>query len=321
MGILSESTLLNVGAVVACLLAVVYIYFKVSFRYWRQRNTPYIEPSFPFGNSRDLILLRKPLGHMFADLYKKLDGEKYGGIYTVTKPELILRDPDIIKNVLVKDFTSFHDRGIFTNEEVEPLTGHLVFLSGKRWRNLRTKLTPTFTSGKMKMMFQTLVDCGQELGSILEETAGNEENIEIKDILARYSTDIISSCAFGIESNSLKNPNSEFRQWGRKIFEPSIRTLFARTLRSIIPSLMRVLKLRVIDPNISKYFQSMVQDTVNFRENNNVKRNDFMQLLIQIKNRGELEENHSHREQNGLGNLEDKSDENGMYLPYEFIHS
>jgi cytochrome P450 family 6 len=319
MGILSEATPLNMGAVVACLLAAIYIYFKVSFRYWKQRNVPYIDPSFPFGNSRDLIFLRKPLGHLFADLYKRLDGEKYGGMYMVTKPELIFRDPDIIRNVLVKDFTSFHDRGVFINEEAEPLSGHLVFLSGNKWRNLRMKLTPTFTSGKMKMMFQTLVDCGQELGSILEESSHNQETIEIKDILARYSTDIISSCAFGIESNSLKNPDSEFRQCGRKIFKPSIRNLFLRTLSSIIPSLMRVLKLRIIDPKVSKYFQSMVQDTVNFREKNNLKRNDFMQLLIQLKNRGELEENHSHREQNGLGNLEDISGENGMYLPHEFV--
>jgi hypothetical protein len=37
----------------------------------------------------------------------------------------------------------------------------------------------------MKMMYQTLVDCGIELGTILEKIARNEEIIEIKDILAR----------------------------------------------------------------------------------------------------------------------------------------
>jgi cytochrome P450 family 6 len=62
----------------------------------------------------------------------------------------------------------------------------------------------------MKMMFQTLVECGHELGSILEKSASNEEIIEIKDILARYSTDVISSFAFGIQCNCLKNPNAEF---------------------------------------------------------------------------------------------------------------
>ena len=51
------------------------------------------------------------------------------------------------------------------DEDIEPLTGHLFLLGGSKWRNLRVKLSPTFTSGKMKMMFQILVDCGNELGS------------------------------------------------------------------------------------------------------------------------------------------------------------
>jgi hypothetical protein len=70
----------------------------------------------------------------------------------------------------------------------------------------------------------------------------------------------------------------------------------------------------------------MVQDTVTYREKNNIKRNDFMQLLIQIKNRGKVEDEHIYLEQNGHGNLENTSGENGMYLPYTFqvnkyIHS
>jgi cytochrome P450 family 6 len=315
MGFLFETSLLDVGAVVACLLTAVYVYFKISFSYWKKRKVPYIEPTLPFGNFRSRIFFRKPVGHVFADLYKKLDGEKYGGTYIFTKPGFIFRDPDIIKNVLVKDFTSFHDRGFFIDEKIEPLAGHLFLLPGNRWRNLRVKLTPTFTSGKMKMMFQTLVDCGHELGTILEETASKEEIIEIKDILARYSTDIISSCAFGIQCNCLKNPDAEFRQWGRKIFEPSIRSAIIGTLSGLFPSLIKQLKLKVFDPNVSKYFLNMFQDTVTYRENNNIKRNDFLHLLIQIKNQRKVEDEHSYPEQNGNGNMENKYGENGMYLP------
>jgi cytochrome P450 family 6 len=75
---------------------------------------------------------------------------------------------------------------------------------------------------------------------------------------------------------------------------------------------MNVLKLRTIDPDVSKYFLSMVQDIVNFRENNNIKRNDFMQLLIQLKNRGKEDDKHSYVEQNGDGNLNNKSGDNGI---------
>jgi cytochrome P450 family 6 len=158
------------------------------------------------------------------------------------------------------------------------------------------KLTPTFTSGKMKMMFQTLVDCGLELGSILEKSASDEEVIEIKDILARYSTDVISSCAFGIQCNCFKNPDAEFRQWGRKIFKPSLRISIISFFLTI-PCLFSVLKLFLFDPKISKYFSNMVDDTVKYRERNIITRNDVIQLLIQIKNKVKLDEDNESLEQ------------------------
>jgi cytochrome P450 family 6 len=230
-----------------------------------------------------------------------------------------VRDPEIIKNILVKDFHSFHDHGLFKDEDIEPLSGHLFLIGGSRWKNLRAKLTPTFTSGKMKMMFQTLVDCGHELGSILEKSANNKEIIEIKDLMARYSTDIISSAAFGIKCNCLKNPDAEFRQWGRKFFAPSIRNAVTAFLNETIPNLMGVLKVTPIDYKIARYFQSMVNDTVNYREKNNITRNDFLQLLIQIKNKVKVSEKNEIPEMNGYGNLEDKSSEDGMYVHFVFF--
>lgn len=207
-------------------------------------------------------------------------------------PRLFLRDPDLIKDVLVKDFSTFHDRGVYMNEDVEPLSGHLFTLPGRRWRNLRMKLAPTFTSGKMKMMFQRLVECGDELKFCLENIAEREEVIEVKDILARFSTDVISSCAFGIECNCLKNENAEFRQWGRKAFEPSIRTNIIGILSGIAPVVLDTLRVSTLDSDVSKYFRRMVEETVKYREENDVKRNDFLQLLIHLKQKGSLNSEH-----------------------------
>jgi hypothetical protein len=87
MGLLFETTLLDVGAVIAaCPLAVVYIYFKITFSYWKEKKAPCIKPTFPFGNFRDLMLFRKPIDHVFTDFYKKIDGEQYGGTYVFAKP-------------------------------------------------------------------------------------------------------------------------------------------------------------------------------------------------------------------------------------------
>jgi hypothetical protein len=57
----------------------------------------------------------------------------------------------------------------------------------------------------------------------------------------------------------------------------------------------------------------MVEDTVTYRERINIKRNDFMQLLIQIKNKVKLDEENENIELDGHGTLDKKSTEDGMY--------
>lgn len=123
------------------------------------------------------------------------------------------------------------------------ITANLFNITGAKWRNLRVKVTPTFTSGKMKMMFPTMVECGKELQEYINNVADGIREVDIKDVLARFTTDIISSCAFGIQSNSLKNPDSEFRKYGRKIFEPNIMAVIRGFLFNLSPNLAQYLRV------------------------------------------------------------------------------
>jgi cytochrome P450 family 6 len=266
---------------------VLYAYFKYSYSYWKKKGVVYLEPSFPFGNMGDAMLQRKSSGLIFQDFYNKLDGHELGGTFSFSRPTLIVREPEMIKNILVKDFAHFHDHGAYFDEVGDPLSAHLFMLTGVRWRNLRTKLTPTFTSGKMKLMFQVLVDCGNELRAHVDENAANGDVLEVKDILAKFSTDVIASVAFGIQCNCLKNPEAEFRKWGRKIFQTNIKTGIRDIIIFLSPTVASILKIPSVPRDVTHYFRKMVKETVEYRENNNVTRNDFMQLLIQIKNKGE----------------------------------
>jgi len=74
---------------------------------------------------------------------------------------------------------------MFCNKKIDPMTGNLFSLPGKKWRNLRVKLTPTFTSGKIKQMFAILKMCGDEFAKNLESVTQTEDSIEIKDWFGR----------------------------------------------------------------------------------------------------------------------------------------
>lgn len=270
-------------------LAGIYFYLKHVFGYWERHGIKYVEPHLIFGNIKGMGFVEHQSA-VNAKLYNQLKGTNViAGVYNFIKPNVMAIDPEFIKKVMVKDFNYFHDRGVFFNIKDDPLSGHLFNIEGPEWKSLRSKLSPTFTSGKMKMMFGAVLKVADEFKSYMDDRIGSKGgDIEIKDVLARFTTDVIGTCAFGIECNSLRNPDSLFREMGRRTFEMSaleqIRLMFTANFRDI----SRKMGLKFTKDDVTEFFMSAVKDTVAYREKNNVQRNDFINLLIQIKNSNKM---------------------------------
>lgn len=271
-------------SVVLILIGVLYLYLNVAFLYWRKRNFPYLRPTFPFGNLGVLLTRQKSMGEVYADIYRQMNGMKFGGVYLMHRPQFIVRDPEMIRNFLIKDFEYFHDHGFVFDEKIDPLTGNLFMLTGKKWKDLRAVLSPTFSSGKMKIMFETMVECGQGLTEFLDEYAYSKDNVEMNEVVAKFTTDVIASCAFGIQCNCLKHPDAEFRRWGKRMIEQSLMESIIGILYVLVPSIPIFFNLPLTSRSVSAFFRKVVRETIEFREKNAVKRNDFLQLLIDLKN-------------------------------------
>jgi cytochrome P450 family 6 len=54
---------------------------------------------------------------------------------------------------------------------------------------MRSKLSPTFTSGKMKMMFGTVSQVCDGMIDYLKPTAEENGNIEMKEVLSSFTTE------------------------------------------------------------------------------------------------------------------------------------
>lgn len=66
-------------------------------------------------------------------------------------------------------------------------------------------------------MFPLVKECGEKCAKVLETMTA--EPFDIKELCSRYTGDAIGSCAFGIETHSLDDPNSEFLKMGKRMFE------------------------------------------------------------------------------------------------------
>lgn len=95
--------------------------------------------------------------------------------------------------------------------------------------------------------------------------------------------------AFGLDCNCLDNPNTEFRKHGKMFFKvdtpaSAIKWLFVNSFQK----LSRKIGLMLNPKDAADFFLKVFSETINYREKNNFKRNDFVELLLQLKQKGML---------------------------------
>lgn len=196
----------------------------------------------------------------------------------------MVRDPELVKTILVKEFNTFYERNARSNHVTDPLSQNLFLLKGPAWRTLRVKLSPIFTSFRLKQMYPLISNCAENLAKYIEEYSAKGKALEMKEVAAKYSIDVITTCAFGIQSNCLADPNAEFREFGRQIFDFSVYRSFEFMSTFMLPSVAKVMNVKFFSSETTKFLKKVFWDTINEREEKNIQREDILQLLIQLKN-------------------------------------
>ncbi|XP_032669229.1 cytochrome P450 6A1-like [Odontomachus brunneus] len=268
---------------IVALVFTLYYYFTSTFDFWKSRGIRGPQPIPLFGNIKDVMLARKAMSDYLLEIYKRYKDESLIGVFARRTPILVVKDPNFIKDILIKDFSNFANRGLPIYEKTEPLSQHLVALEAKRWRPLRTKLSPVFTSGKLKEMFPLILECSEHLEQYVEKLASRNEHIECRELTAKYTTDVIGSCAFGIETNSLSDIDSEFRTMGREVFARKWYNVIRFRIREAAPWLYVILGYILPRTRVTKFFTRILMENIDYREKNNIVRHDFVDTLRELK--------------------------------------
>nr|XP_025875413.1 cytochrome P450 3A12-like [Vulpes vulpes] len=218
---------------------------------------------------------------------------KYGrvwGFYDGRQPVLAIMDPDMIKAVLVKECYS-----VFTNRQsfgpVGFMKSAITVSEDEEWKRIRTLLSPTFTSGKLKEMFPIIGQYGDMLVRNLRKEAEKDKAISLKDIFGAYSMDVITSTSFGVNIDSLNNPQDPFVENAKKLLKFDFRDpfLLSIVLFPFLTPLYEMLNIWLFPKKITDFFTKSVKRMKESRLKDKQKhRVDFLQLMINSQNSKEM---------------------------------
>ncbi|XP_029170418.1 cytochrome P450 9e2-like [Nylanderia fulva] len=275
-------------SILAGVLAV-YYYFKGSNDFERH-GIPH-KKQFILRTFWEIFINPKSFAEVNQNIYNIHPDAKYVGLFNFSQLVVAIRDLDLIKTVGIKNFDSFQDHLFFGSDSQDPLFGkNLLSLRGEQWRDVRTLLSPAFTSSKMKMMFQLMSECAVNFSEYLAKVPPEKRIMEMKDIFSRYTTDVIATCAFGINVDSMRNPDNDFFKLGGKATTFDTVALIKILLYQHLPRLMNLLNLKMVDERTNAFFVNLVAETIRIRDEKNITRPDMLQLMMDSRGKREGKE-------------------------------
>lgn len=105
----------------------------------------------------------------------------------------------------------------------------------------------------------------------------------MKDLCARYTSNVVASCIYGADAGSFTEENPLILDRGRNIMSNRIWTHLA--LISAFPFLNRFYKGCYVDPLTEEFFMKLMRDACIHRESSHDKRADFLEYLIELQQR------------------------------------
>lgn len=223
-------------------LVLIYYYTTKNHDYWEKRNVKYEKPIPIFGTLFKNVVGKKSIIEVSLELYNKYPNERVVGLYRGTTPELIIRDLDVVRRILNVDFAYFYPRGLGRDPKIEPIFYNLFHVDGDTWKLLRQRLTSTFTTTKLKNMFPLVVQCAEKLQHVGEDIVDRGGECDVRELMARFTTEFIGACGFGIQMDTINDEHSHFRELGRKMFKRSWRNYVIVAFYDLFPDFCRLIQ-------------------------------------------------------------------------------
>ncbi|XP_060696804.1 cytochrome P450 3A21-like [Hemiscyllium ocellatum] len=252
-------------------------YSVLPFGFFKRIGVPGPRP-LPFIGT--FLHYRKGMFGFDTECYKKYG--KIWGIYDGRLPILSILDLDLVKIIFVKEcYTLFTNRRDFGLNG--PLTESIMVVEDDHWKRIRSVLSPTFTSGRLKEMCPIISHYAENLVKHAKKKAKLNESADMKDFFGAFSVDVITSTAFSVDVDSISNPNDPFVKNAKELINFSLFDL-SMIITVLFPSIIPILEkmgVSVFPKSATDFFMKILKDLKAKRQNGMcTDRVDFLQLMV-----------------------------------------
>lgn len=274
------------------------MYRKRHFSQFKKLGIPGPEPNILFGNILEIVS-KNPL-QCHKEWLKK-----YGnvvGYYFGTSPVVIIADVNLLKKIQISDFHKFINRpNIARNvaerkkgvpvKRIEGFTSQLISLRDKKWKEIRSIITPSFTASKMKQMAPIINGAIDSLLKNVEKKSMVGDSFDVYPMYQGLTMDVIGRTAFGIQTDVQNDPNDSFLRCARVLFSGDVRNplvILTSSFRSWYQFWSWVARLRLALMNkgtnpVKELIESVKKVIAVRRKDKESRRPDLLQLMMEAE--------------------------------------
>ncbi|KAH9390419.1 Thromboxane-A synthase [Tyrophagus putrescentiae] len=254
------------------LLFAAYLHRRRAMSILARHGIPGPKPNLLFGNMFTHLEKVRSIGNVRTYNEYFAQYGKVMGYYVGKKPTILVNDVELIRRIQIKDFANFADREQPT---------------------LKYGLHPNprfFISAKLKTMTATMSSCTDIFLDKVQKKANSGEEFDLYQAFQLLTTDVIAKTALGIDTDVQNNPDDEFFQAAKALFDIRPNALFLAflwfpELDSVLYPLRRGIEIVKEYLNLSRdqTLSRLVAAAIKLREGEIKKKNDLLQLMLDAK--------------------------------------
>lgn len=290
---------LFIFAFIAIILATLYFYLTWNYNFWKNQGIPYAKNIVPgLGNMAPVIMAKQSFSDICEKLYKN-NKQSMFGLYQMRTPALLVREPELVKSVLLTNFANFANNQIeIGNSKLDRIFAINPFFSkSDKWKENRAPLTNAFSSKKLKLMLPFIQNVGLYLEAYLKrktEIDHGKFEMELKQFSNMFTGEV-AAAGIGFQGHNFQDETESTKgSWAYKRFiekffaEPFFTGGIQQVIPLFFPRIANFLNITMVPEYVNKFFYNAVENILSYRKRENIKSNDFLQIMVDYYKANEL---------------------------------